>query len=54
MVKTCTAVSNFENFLTAQYIPNGIVIPKAKNVTSKFRKIVFFIGSAITLVTGFL
>ena len=54
IVRTCTAVSNFENFFTAQYMPSGIVMPSAKKVTNRLRKIVFFIGSAITSVTDFL
>ena len=53
IVNTCIALSMNDFFLTAQYIPSGIVIPSARIDEKALRNNVFNKGSPIILLTSF-
>ena len=49
---TCTATSLLLPRFTAQNMPRGIVMPKARMVAKMLMKMVFFMGSTSTSITG--
>lgn len=52
MVPTCTATSRLLPRLTAQKMPSGMVIPRARIVAKILMNTVFFMGSISTSTTG--